>query len=222
MAPVADDPLGAKSARCQEGLTTMTTRMIQLLAVAALASAGAARANPDWTGDQVHGVAEFPKAGNVYDDLGTFPAPYDGTLANHSGAVLIGYDVDGARISFSDIFSGAFVFSSAAFNGFTFSDASRDPDIVGVSLDAATTNPAVSAADATFNSDSVSFNFQGETWNPGQPAIFDIAFGAGVPEPGPWAVLLVGVGATGGALRRRTGLANRAAATGGAAYARPL
>jgi len=70
-------------------------------------------------------------------------------------------------------------------NGLEFVDESTDPGIIGITLDSSTTAP-VSIADATLTSNSVSFNFHGQTWGPGQTAVFDLQFGS---VPGPSSVL---------------------------------
>jgi hypothetical protein len=55
-------------------------------------------------------------------------------------------------------------------------------DIAGITLNPATTAAGVSGADATFTSNSIFLNFQGETWGMGTSAVFDLRFNT-VPSP---------------------------------------
>jgi hypothetical protein len=69
-----------------------------------------------------------------------------------------------------------------AFNGFEFVDVSKNTGITGITLNSATTAAGVSGADATFTSNSIFLNFQGETWGAGTSAVFDLQFST-VPGP---------------------------------------
>ena len=171
-----------------------------LALAAAFCAPAAAGAAVSWSADMIHGQADYPDPTTAYRDLGVSALPFAGTVANSQGFVLLAFRVDANQIVVSAA-SVSFFFQSAAFNGFSFSDVTRDPAIDAVTLDPATTAPAT-AADATFTSDAVFLNFQGESWSSGQQAVFDIGFASPAPEPAAWTLMLVGFGALGVRLRR--------------------
>jgi len=125
-------------------------------------------AHADMVGDTIHAFYIFPTAGTVHNDLGTFTAPGGGSIFK------VSYSVTGTQISVTAPDDRTGIMWS---NGLEFVDESRDPGIIGITLDSATTAP-VSIADATLTPNSVSFNFQGQTWGPGQTAVFDLQFAA--------------------------------------------
>lgn len=170
--------------------------------LAALLTSSAANAATDWSGDSVHGLAQYPTRAVVFRDLGIFTVPSSGFLANRSGTVLIAYSVDADQVSFTAV-NYDFFFRQGPFNGFTFTDVTRNPHIDSVILDPASTSSAT-GADASFTGRTVSFNFHGQSWTVGQTAIYDLGFGPSpVPEPGSWGMMLLGGVAAGAALRRR-------------------
>jgi hypothetical protein len=131
-------------------------------AVVAATCALAAPAHADIVGDTIHAYRLFPDAGTALVDLGTFTVPGGGCseCAQNSG---IAYNVTGTQITITLRGLSSF-FIAASFNGFEFVDVSKNAGIVGIILDSATTAAGVSGADATFTSNSIFHNFQGETW----------------------------------------------------------
>jgi hypothetical protein len=76
-------------------------------------------------------------------------------------------------------------YGSGPFNGFVF-DFSGAPDILGVTLDGASTFTPTAFSST---SDSVSLNLSGNTVNTTSMAILDVQLGASVPEPATLALL---------------------------------
>jgi hypothetical protein len=138
-------------------------------ALVAATCALAAPAHADIVGDTIHAYRLFPDAGTVLVDLGTFTVPGGGCseCAQNSG---IAYNVTGTQITITLQGLSSF-FVAASFNGFEFVDVSKNTGIVGITLDSATTAAGVSGADATFTSNSIFLNFQGETWGMGTSGV---------------------------------------------------
>jgi hypothetical protein len=137
-------------------------------------------------------VSLFPDVAPVHEDLGTFVAPGGGEFLNFS------YAVSGNTITVTNVFPfGKVSWTPATFNGYEFTDVTRDPGITGISLDPATDAAGVTISDASFTSDSVAFNFQGQIWASNTSAVFDVSFGSPVPEASTWAMLLVGLSGLG-------------------------
>lgn len=169
---------------------------IKLLATAAaLTLAGQANA-ATLLGDTIHAYYIYPTVNNVLNDLGTFAASGGGHIYVES------YQVTGTQVIITADAGGTGWGGGVSFNGLKFVDETQNPGIVGLVLNAASTANGVSQSNASFTSNSMSFNFQGQSWGGGQTAIFDIQFAnAGVPEPASWAMMLAGFGLLGGALR---------------------
>jgi hypothetical protein len=149
-------------------------------ALVAATCALAAPAHADIVGDTIHAYRLFPDAGTVLVDLGTFTVPGGGCseCAQNSG---IAYNVTGTQITVTLQGLSSF-FVASSFNGFEFVDVSKNTDIAGITLNSATTAAGVGGADATFTSNSIFLNFQGETWGMGTSAVFDLQFNT-VPAP---------------------------------------
>jgi len=149
-------------------------------ALVAATCALAAPAHADLVGDTIHADRLFPDAETVLLDLGTFTVPGGGCseCAQNSG---IAYNITGSQITITLQGLSTF-FVSSSFNGFEFVDVSKNTGIVGITLNSATTAAGVSAADATFTSNSIFLNFQGEIWGMGTSAVFDLQFNT-VPSP---------------------------------------
>jgi len=135
-------------------------------------------------GDTIQADYIYPTAGNVYNNLGTFTAPGGGHIYVES------YSVTGSQITVTADPSGVY-WLSASDNGLEFIDLSRNPDISGVTLDAATNAVGVTISDASFTSNSVNLNFENQTWGGNQVAVFDLQFGA-TPLPSTWTMLVAG------------------------------
>jgi hypothetical protein len=165
-----------------------------------LTSLGSPAVAAGFLGDTVHVYYDNPTQASVYLDMGSFPVPGSAS-ACFAYCPQLSVSVTGDEVTISNTSGFGVPYDSHPFNGFTVSDVTRDPHISGVTLDSSTTAP-VSVSDASWTSSSVSVNFQGQTWSAGQQAVFDVQFSA-IPEPGAWAMMLVGFGGLGAALRSR-------------------
>ncbi len=104
-------------------------------------------------------------------------------------------------ITYTDGYDGAYTsVGPGGFNGFVLTF-SGTPTITGISLDplSQTENPPTSLWST---SDQVFIEFNGGTQIAGQTSIIDVATSA-VPEPGAWALILIGFAGLGAALRLR-------------------
>lgn len=59
------------------------------------------------------------------------------------------------------------------------------------------------AGDVSLNGGVLSLNFIDTTWSTGDTALLSLGTGAAVPEPGTWAMMLLGFGFVGGAMRAK-------------------
>lgn len=174
-----------------------------MIAVAASLAAGSAFAT-SFTGDTLDGAYYFPDTSTVYQDDGSAVAPTSFYFATGYPNTTATVSSDQITLSFD---AGGGSFTSATFNGVVITDLTSS-DITGVTLDGATSVPGFTASDVSFTSDSVSLNLQGlSVPSSSDVVVVDVSFGA-VPEPAAWALMLLGVGAVGGALRlSRRGIA---------------
>ena len=145
------------------------------------------------TGDTIHGFYLSPNTGTVNVDLGTFTAPGGGQVFNPPE---LSYTVSGTQITITNLLDVPVAFNPASFNGFEFVDVSTDPGINGITLDPSTTAP-VNISVATFTSNSVFLNFQGQTWDAHTAAVFDLQFGSVSSVPVPAALPLFATGLAG-------------------------
>jgi hypothetical protein len=167
----------------------------------ALAMAAPASAALDLTGLTLTTGHFFPNLGSS-DDGGPFnftvgtsaPVAYGG-IADHA---------IGASTYNINVYCGVGCFwTGTSFNGFVMSDAFG----VAPAFTSATINPLTSyagfdASRLTFDENNVYVNLQGLEAN--GRIVIDINGGGVVPEPGTWAMLIVGFGLVGFAARRRT------------------
>ena len=107
----------------------------------------------------------------------------------------------GDHIDITDALSTGLPFGVAAFNGFVL-DVISGPAILSASIDGSSTIIPVSA---NVSGGNLFINFSGVSQQRGGTARinFTTAGGGAVPEPATWAMMLVGFGAMGTALRRR-------------------
>jgi PEP-CTERM motif len=149
-------------------------------------------------GDSIHVEYIYPTVGTVLQDLGNITVPGTGHIFAES------YGVTTTQITVTADPNGV-AWIAVSYNGLRFTDITRDPGITGITLDPSSNANGVNISDATFTSNSVSFNFQGQNWGPNQTAVFDLQFSSAVPEPSTWAMMILGFAGVGFmAYRRRT------------------
>jgi len=139
------------------------------------------------TGDSIQIYYLYPDQTTVYDTLGPVTVPNSGV------GDALDWSITGDTISLIPDFGSA-NFGAATFNGYEFVDLSKDPEIIGVTVDAASTATGITLADVSFTSNSVFFNFQGQILR--GTAIYDLAF-APVATPLPAALPLFATGLAG-------------------------
>ena len=189
---------GDKTMRIEKKFVNIRKFVMATAALGFIAFAVPANATASLAGDTIHAYYIYPTSGSVLNDLGTFTAPGGGHIYVES------YSVSGNQVIITADPSGT-SWVVATYNGLQFVDQSANPGITGLFLDPASNANGVSASDASFTSNSMSFNFAGQSWGAGQSAIFDIGFGSAgpVPEPATWAMMLLGFGMAGFGLRSR-------------------
>ena len=100
------------------------------------------------TGDSIQVYRLYPDTATVYDTLGPVTAP---GMANGGGEHVL---VSANQITFTPYF-GSSSFGPATFNGFEILDLTKNPHIIGVSVNSASTAPLASISDFSFTSNAV-------------------------------------------------------------------
>ena len=112
-------------------------------------------------------------------------------------------DISGTNI-FIDFLNSS-NWTTAEFNGWVLSDETDNlAAILGVTIDPATNMNGFSLSNISFTGDSIIVNWQGLSFTDTTVVSLNVVFGAAaVPEPGTWAMMLLGFGAVGFSMRRR-------------------
>ena len=163
-----------------------------LLAAAAAVMLWVPAAHAGWIGDDV--TVESVLGTNTVVSAPAQAVPVSAVISN------TGYSVGATQISITVASANTFA-TNSTFNGLVFTDTSRNPDIIGVTLDSGTTVTSGTPA-FSFTSNSVSVNLSGVTLDPGNAVKVDLSFGT-IPEPATLGLLGVGAVAIGLVRRRR-------------------
>ena len=164
---------------------------IAIAALCGLTAAGEASA-ADLLSGSVTITNNSPTVSSI---LGTGSGPTTGVV-DVSG---FNFSFTGNTITYTDGYTGAYTSvgpTLPAFNGFvlTFSGV---PNIFGVTLD-----PSSQQTPTLWSSaNTVYAEFNGGPQVAGATSVFDVSFSNGVPEPATWAMMLVGFGGLGAAMR---------------------
>jgi hypothetical protein len=158
--------------RCAVAKTLLSGLGTLILAGAAIVLAPRLAEATTLTGDSIQVYRLVPDTTTIYDTLGPITDP---DTASGGGEHVL---VSANQISFTPYF-GSSSFGAATFNGFEILDLTKDPHIIGVSVNAASTAPLASISDFFFTSKAVFINFQGRTVV--GTAIYDLTFATPLP-----------------------------------------
>ena len=176
----------------------------RILAAATLALAASSAADAQsFDGATLNYQYYFPNSGTPYAaaDNGSFVVGQGIEVTNVSDdrATL---DINGSNV-FIDFISSS-NWGPASFNGWILSDETDNlAAILGVTIDPSTNLGGFSLSNISFTGDSITVNWQGLSFTDTTVVSLNVAFGdTAVPEASTWAMMLLGFGAIGVALRR--------------------
>jgi hypothetical protein len=179
-------------------------KMTNLFAGAALAAALATATTGAYAstliGDSVHAEYLYPDTNTLYADLGTAVVGAGSpTYANVNGGNVLNIDITGSQIVFS--WFGAGASSAGTFDGVEFTDTTHP--FTNAVLDGVTNTPGILASAVTLVGGSIFVDLNNGVYSPEQNITVDVNGVGGVPEPATWAMLLLGMGGVGAAMRSR-------------------
>lgn len=179
--------------------------MKTILALATVATAlmsSPASAQADFTGATINYSYYFPTTGDLYTSTNYVVGPGVEVL-NVANDPAITLDISGNTIMV-DYYRSA-NWSNFLFNGWVISDQINGlNDITGVTINPSSTWLAFNQSNIAFTADSITVNWAALNFSSGDRLLLDVTFAAaGVPEPSTWAMMLLGFGCVGFAMRRR-------------------
>lgn len=172
--------------------------------IAAALGAGPAVAQADFSGANLNFSYVYPTSLNVYTSSG-YVVGSGVEIINVAGDRAITLDISSNSLLVE--FDRASTWTNYPFNGWILSDQVNGlNDITGVSINSATNWGAFNQSHITFTANSISVNWAGLAFDPTTTLLLDVTFASAVPEPAAWAMMLLGFGAIGYAMRRRRSL----------------
>lgn len=169
------------------------------LAIGISALLASAPALAQFTGDTVNGTYKYPDNTTVFINLGNQVVSPTATFTFLTGTPNTTAVVGASTITLS--FSGTGDFTGATFNGVTITDLT-DSDIIGVELGSSNV-AGFDASRLSFTSNSVSLNLASLSTTSDSSIVANVLFAASaVPELATWAMMLIGFGGIGLAMRR--------------------
>ena len=173
-------------------------------ALAVLIAAPAAGRAATLMGNSVHAMYLAPDSTTVLQDLGVRVVGVSTpTFSDAIGRNLLDVDVTASQIVVSWFGSGTAL--TGAFGRFEFADITHP--FTAATLDTIGKTPGVALS---FSGGNVFLNLSGAAHQSGEQVTIDVNT-ASVPEPAAWAMMLIGLGGLGTAMRaRRKGTAARA------------
>lgn len=152
-------------------------------------------------GDTVLATELYPDTSSSLGSTGPFVILPGGTDFGTVGQSAVDVIVAGTTITFDALF--AYTPLVATFDGFDIEDLDLSTTITGVSL----TSGFLPAGNLSFGAHDVLINLSGVPLDPDKPIVLSVTSAdtapPGVPEPAAWAMLLMGFGGLGAALRAR-------------------
>lgn len=150
-------------------------------------------------GDTIEGTYLFPNPGSVLINAGTEVVSPTADFTFITGSIN-----PTALVSASNVlvtFAGSGGYASAAFNGIFLTNLTNS-NISGFFLDPSSTVVGFDQSRLSFTANSLALNFQGLQIRSTDRISANVSFINGaVPEPATWAMMLLGFGFVGGAIR---------------------
>jgi len=172
----------------------MNFKILAMTAVAVSAIAGAAGATT--LGDTVSSSYRFSDVGALYNSGPSFTVA-DGVLGDQTVdgyPILESYSHTGGSETYTFTLPTIDFNGCCSFNGIVLSD------LTGANFGSITSVSGLPFANVASTGGELQVNWSGYSFNAGDTV--SVTFGAGVPEPAAWALMLMGFGAMGLMLRR--------------------
>lgn len=165
-------------------------RVTLTLAALTLLLAGVQRAKADFSLDSIDAKYLYPTQGTTYQDLGTQAV---NPVAHFNSFGETNYDVSATQINITNSLGSDVFFLTAPFNGVSFTDVTKNPNITNVTVDSATNLAGFDASRVSWTSDTVFVNLQSLTTTANTLVRLDVQFGGNNVVPEPASITLFGM-----------------------------